>query len=484
MNKLLTVAAIAMLAAAVAPLSAQDPTRLYSAPPALPREALDRLRLTTAWTFTVPTDGRRDGLFSVQVAPRAGGQELLVQTRSGSVTSLDATTGRVLWTARLGAPYRVAQPVGYNRRSVFVINNIVLYALDRDNGSVQWQFELPSGAIAPPVADEDQVYLSLSNDRVKVYALPNIAQWEQQARKNKAAANTSAMEAARVLKGGNNLPAIGPLSSIHDAYRPVPSGPQPAESFSYVPDDTIEGPPVVGQQRIMLAAVGGGITGLARGAPRAAWELRARGRIRVPAGQYDDIAYVASTDFTLYAVDIDAGRVLWRLPSGGRPSDQPAVLDEDVYLAVDGSRLIRARRADAEESWQNDDAARFLAAGKHFVYGADRAGRLVVIDRARGTTLSTYDGTRDFVFPVQNELTDRLYLASNDGRIVCLHDRDSERPLVMKTVKERQPPRPGKPGAAEPPPGKPGAKEKEPPKDAGEGAKPKEPAGEGMEKKP
>src|SRR5207248_5536007 len=119
-------------------------------------------------------------------------------------------------------------------------------------------------------------------------------------------------------------------------------------------------------------------------------------------------------------------------------------LDEDVYVAIDRAGLYRVRRSNGAEVWRNDDAARFLSANKKFVYAADRHGRLLVLDRARGTTLSTYDGTRDFVFPVQNDLTDRLYLAAHNGLIICLHDRDAETPLAMKTVKVRAPlPAPG-----------------------------------------
>src|SRR5262249_55737096 len=105
MKKLLIVAAVLVMAA-VAPLSAQDARRLYSLPGAPPQDALDRLRLTTSWTYAVPTEGRRDGIYSVQVAPRGQGQELLIQTRSGGVTSLDAATGRLHWSTRVGTPYR------------------------------------------------------------------------------------------------------------------------------------------------------------------------------------------------------------------------------------------------------------------------------------------------------------------------------------------------------------------------------------------
>lgn len=474
MKKLLIVAAALVAAAVVAPLSAQDPTRLYSNPSLPPQEALDRLRLKTAWTATVPTDGRRDGLFSVQMVPRGTGHDFLIQTRSGAVTALDATTGQARWSTRVGTPYRVAEPVAYNRESVFVINNIILYALDRTTGRLQWQFELPSGAAAPPVADDEQVYISLTTGRFTTYALPNLAFYEKLAAAGRAtgtaSGGTSSLEASRARKG-IDVPAIGPLSGAREASRSLPSGPQPAERFNYPVEDRVELAPLLAQDRILLPGAGGQIMGMVKAAARPAWPtVRARGKIVVPPGQHDETAYVASTDYNVYAVSITGGRVFWRYASGGTLTDRPVALDEDVYVAVDRSGLVRLDRATGEETWRNGDSARFLAANAKFVYAADRHGRLLVLDRTRGTTLSTYDGTRDYVFPVQNDWTDRVYLAANNGLIVCLHDRAIEKPAVMKKVQERTP---------LPPPG--GGKPE--PKDMGDGAKPPD-KGAGMEKKP
>ena len=41
--------------------------------------------------------------------------------------------------------------------------------------------------------------------------------------------------------------------------------------------------------------------------------------------------------------------------------------------------------------------------------------------------------------PVSNELTDRIYLASNDGLLLCLHDRDYAKPVRVKNVQEKKP---------------------------------------------
>jgi hypothetical protein len=100
----------------------------------------------------------------------------------------------------------------------------------------------------------------------------------------------------------------------------------------------------------------------------------------------------------LTRLDRESGEALWRIPRG--------------------RNILSA----------NSEADRFLAANKKFVYATDTSGRLLVLDRKRGTRLSVLP-TTDFRFPVINQLSDRLYLASNDGTVLCLHDRDQLKPI-------------------------------------------------------
>ena len=87
------------------------------------------------------------------------------------------------------------------------------------------------------------------------------------------------------------------------------------------------------------------------------------------------------------------------------------------------------------------------------VNALDRRDRLLVIDAIRGSTLSTFDVSA-FSVPVTNEVNDRVYLASNSGFLLCLHDRQRVRPELL-----RKPPAAKKAVEAPPPP------EKEPMKD-------------------
>ena len=66
------------------------------------------------------------------------------------------------------------------------------------------------------------------------------------------------------------------------------------------------------------------------------------------------------------------------------------------------------------------------------MYALDSVGRFNVIDARRGTTLATLN-LSDWAIAIPNEWTDRIYLAANDGQILCLRHRDLAKPIVMKS---------------------------------------------------
>jgi hypothetical protein len=162
------------------------------------------------------------------------------------------------------------------------------------------------------------------------------------------------------------------------------------------------------------------------------------GPILAPPGRYEDTAYVGAKDSNVYAVNTDTGRVSWRFTAGTPIVRQPVATEKDVYVVAERLGLARVDRATGEPAWRlpfngvnyptNRAADRFLAANPKFVYASDPSGRLLVLDRATGTLLSSYPGTRDFTVALSNGVNDRVYLAAHNGLVMCLHDRDFPEP--------------------------------------------------------
>jgi outer membrane protein assembly factor BamB len=417
MKRLLAVGAMGLVGATLA-LAQVPRSTIYSRPDLPSEETLRRLNLKMAWSRDLPTLGRADGFASIQVA----GKDLLAQTRSGMVVRLDAETGVVRWRQRIGRPYRGGTALGFNARSVYAINATDLYSLSRETGEVRWKYRLPAGASAAPIADDRHVYLATAAGRIYAYLLPP-----------------------------TDVPAETKKDDGSEKEEDT-ENPQPVERWSVLTTVRLEFTPLQTLTHVMVLSPSGDIRlydkGL-RDVEAAAREesLAVRGRIDHPAGQFGEVAYIGTQEGTLYALDMESSRLVWRYTAGTPIARQPMAMEEDVFVSLKRLGLARISRVDVtdpvtrrsreagQEVWRNADADRFVASNPKFVYAMDFSGRMLVLDRKRGTKLSRLD-TRHYRFPVHNVTTDRIYLASHDGLVVCLHDRDYARPYNHRTQEE------------------------------------------------
>ncbi|HZY83782.1 MAG TPA: PQQ-binding-like beta-propeller repeat protein [Gemmataceae bacterium] len=451
MKRLAAAALTVVLTAGAA--AAQTPRwQIFSRPSPPPREALDRLNLKMAWRVFVPVGERRDGIATVQI----DGNDMFVQTRSGLIVRLDAETGVTYWRARVGNPFQVFRLLAINRRAVYAVNSTFVYALDRATGAVQWQYRVVGGLSASPVADDNLLFLSTPNGRLQAFYLPRP--------ETAVVATAIARERAGVAEPGagqrppdlyansRRMSASFGTGTVREASTPEEVGLQPIKVWDYVSGLRLEFAPL--QTRDYVLAVSP--TGAAVAVPKVPQEgvpigdsfrFAANGVLDALPGQFLDTAFIGSHDFNLYALNINTGRLDWRYTAGGPVSRRPVALNEDVYLTSEGNGMARLDRASGQPLWRvprgnrvlesNPEADRFLAANPKFVYAADASGRLLVLDRQRGHRLSSYD-THTFYVPITNQVTDRVYLAANNGLIVCLHDKEYATPYRQRRAEEEQ----------------------------------------------
>jgi hypothetical protein len=152
-------------------------------------------------------------------------------------------------------------------------------------------------------------------------------------------------------------------------------------------------------------------------------------------GQHRNMAFVGSDDYNLYAINMYSGRLSWRYVAGAPILRGASANDYDVFVTPERSGLRRVDRVSGREAWINRDTERFLAANQYYIYGLDRFGKMNVIDGRRGTTLATHD-LSDWAIAVPNEWTDRIYLAANDGQVLCMRHRENVKAVAMKTFEQ------------------------------------------------
>jgi outer membrane protein assembly factor BamB len=453
MNHSVRALAVFILTATTA--TAQDRSNLHTHPSVPDDATLQRFNLKLGWRAYIPMDGPRDRIFTVQNA----GDVLLVQTRSGLVSALEAETGHIRWQARFGRPYHVSVPVGFNDQEVLIVSDRTLYVLDRVTGELRWDFDMPTTPTTAAVADNSQWFLSVPGGVVSAYAIPRAnpdAKGGADAKNAKTGKKGEATEDSRKTTIGltssvgalasargqatSSLVSVGPLASVRQFSGSATSGVNPHVDWKDGSGLHIEIPPVQTKDTLFIAGRDGRIAALAKGLKREEHYNRqlADGAILAPPGQYGDVAYVAAQDSTLYAVNIPNGTVLWRFTAGTSIKHKPAVTDDDIFVTTSLDGLTRLHRKTGQVIWQNRAADRFLAMNAKVVYATDRSGRLLLLDRSHGTQRGSLD-TGNFVRPIANELTDRIYLAANDGLFVCMHDRDYPSPQQNRKVESPNP---------------------------------------------
>ncbi|MGL4551249.1 MAG: PQQ-binding-like beta-propeller repeat protein, partial [Gemmataceae bacterium] len=403
--------ALMLLAGAAAPAWGQPVlTRIYSHPEIPPADVLRRLDLQFAWASAVPMDGKHDRLTYTLI----DGNDLFVVSISGQVARINAETGLVIWRSRPSRSYTASPYLAVNLNSVYVIANATMFSLDRERGLVKWEYPIPGGLSAAPVVDGEQIYVPRSDSRLSAFTLPFVS-----------------------------LTADGTpgRSLIYSRFDPeAGASVRPTPRWEEMTDLELAYQPVLSTETVFAIAPSG------RGKaypkfPRSSgpsFRFEAGGKVSVPPGGYGSMALIGADSSNLYALDIDSGRLAWRFTAGTGITRRPIGLENDVYVTSDREGLARVNRATGEPLWRipvggglygaNNEADQFLAASGRFVYALDPAGRLVVLDRRRGVTLARMEKTA-YRVPIVNQVTDRLYLAANDGTIVCLHDREQVEPL-------------------------------------------------------
>ncbi|GIW82625.1 MAG: hypothetical protein KatS3mg105_4432 [Gemmatales bacterium] len=247
--------------------------------------------------------------------------------------------------------------------------------------------------------------------------------------------------------GGKVFESIGPLHDLMEPRKEAPPKPKPTLIWDYRANARLDRPPIVTADNLVIADSGGRFFITSKTETRVNAQFETDAPLSAPLAQYrslvtpegpnkkmviEEMVYVASRDYHLYALNVTRGEIVWRFTGGAPILQQPVVNDWEIYVVTEGAGLYRIDRKNGDILWRNREAQRFLSANKKFVYAADVQNNLLILSRESGAIRARYD-VRDFNVPVVNEATDRFFLAAHNGLLVCLHDREYSTPLIMKT---------------------------------------------------
>ena len=423
-----------------------DNLRIFSQPEIPSQEVLDRLNLKMMWRAFSPMEGKRDGYHDVQISEN----QIIAQTRSGTIVVFNSETGEVIWKTNFGKPYQVFYNLAFNDKFVFAVNENDLYALDRKNGSIAWQSSFGLSISAPPSVDKHHLFLSGSNGRIYCYALPLFKKNGQFSGYEKSDFFNRITNKAIVDVPDDN-PESNALAPAYGVGSTRSRGPQPKLIWEFQTRLILNYPLLVTEEIVSAVGIKGDLVALNIHSDLGHTTLEtnpgysADKAVIVPPSRYESIAYIGSMDACLHAFDLQAGKLLWRYTIGSTVHHRPFVTDNEIFVTGEKNGLVKLSRETGLPMWNINNGNRFtsaqeksdriIAANSKFLYTLDRSGKMVIIDRTNGAYLTTWD-VHDFVFPVVNRTNDRLFLAANNGLIICMRDRDFTKPMlhIKKTL--------------------------------------------------
>ena len=410
------------------------------------RSALERLGLERQWFSVIP-------LVETERLLRISRTQdfIFAQTSYARLHTLDAETGRLLWTASLGERSGFARGVAANSWAVFATNANMLFGLDRGTGRELWRLNLGTLPASTPACDDSRVMVGMNNGMIVAHRLKYLDQ-----------------------KGNEHIyDKPMPLWSYH-AGTAIRTRPLPAES---------------------LVAFGGGdskVWVVMADEPTVMFRLATGGPIGDGLGAYGTrTLLVPSADKVLYAVDLFLGNVFWSFPSGAPITQEPLVAGEDVYVINTAGDFSSLDPKTGAVRWTiPTQGGRLESVTPTKIYLRSYNLDMFVVDRATGRMVVDPSGShlrvglnlREYDLDIVNRFNDRLYFATRSGLILAIREIGLAQPRLLRDPKQP-------PFGYIPPEGLPLTPPTPPPAEAGataaegEAGADKEPAPEGDTKK-
>ena len=370
--RVLTAVAMAVICA-VTPAIAQ-----LKGDPALPtHQQLSRLGLERAWWAQSILNPHRDKVRHVSIDE----DMVYVQATSGVTTAFDAETGQQLWAIQLGRFDQPSFPAISNEDLALIIVGSTMYGIEKRTGKTSWTLILPGQPSTGPAVDEKNVYFGALDGMLYAYS----------------------------------------LRKIHKLYedRLLPKWSMDAQIWTYKAGKEITSPPITTGRVVNFASRDGSLYSVTAAARKLVYQLETDKAIVAPLSRLDNTMFMASEDNTLFALNLFNGRVEWEFTSGLPIRKTPWALVNDLYVVPDRGGMYSLNPATGERRWWKPELSNFIAMSGQSVAASDEEGNLVMVTRDKGETIGSLS-LRRFNVRTGNDRTDRIYMATESGLVICL----------------------------------------------------------------
>jgi outer membrane protein assembly factor BamB len=420
----------------------------------IPQEELERHGLERAWFTQITAHGALATVEHVAL----DGELLLVQTRNGVLDAIEADSGRIRWSQRLGEPLHPSLAPSGNSNFVATINGRTAYVMNRFTGDVLWSRKFDGVPGAGPVLGESQLFIPMTNGSVLAFPVSAEEKREDdplapiiELVEEKELTETEKVEIERkrqnrlaIAKGFGEHLVCQSFGRIH--VQPVST--TKGEGRELVAWQTDRGSVYLGRlrlgelKRFLIVAQ---IAVRSEVAARMSWVPNVLGE--------DGLILFGTADGVVWAVSDRTGESVWHFPTNQPISEQVVAVGDAVFAPTDLGGMVCLEVSTGKQRWWTSGLAQFVAASKDRVYAVDLTRRVVVLDISTGRRISAFDASR--FDKAVNPHTDRIFLTTSGGMVQCIHEIGLTEPLRHVQRPEEKPseemPPPGEEQPAETP---------------------------------
>lgn len=344
---------------------------------------LSRYGLERAWWSQATINPKRDKVKHMVLDE----ENVYLQGTGGSVTAFDAESGKRLWSVQLGNRDEPIFAGVSNEKHFLAISGMTLYCIERFSGRVLWELTLPAMPSVGVSVDDQHIYIGTLDGSIYSYE----------------------------------------LKKIDELYRKrmLPNWSFEALRWRYRTSKEITTTAYSTGRLVNFASRDGSLYAVGALERNLTWQFETSAPITAPLAATNDSLILASEDYFVYCLNRDNGSVRWEFASGSPIRKAPVVIEQDLYIMPDRGGVFNLVLRTGDEKWERPGITDLLGASRSRLFCSDVTGNIVLLQRSTGRPLGTLP-LRPFSVRLQNDRTDRLFLATPSGLVMCLREQGSE----------------------------------------------------------
>ncbi len=298
------------------------------------------------------------------------------------VHAIDAETGTTRWAEVIGNRDHPTECPAASEPYIAILNGSDLYLLKRKTGEIIWKRRVKGVPGAGAAITKDYVVVPMISGNVELYTIKETRTLPETYKSN-----------------GRTL--VQPITTAEVVAWPTDRG------FLYAARASKKG---------------------------LRYRLEAKDAIVCQASYFaPNYIFVASIDGYVYCLHEMSGSETWLFSTGEAISNTPVPVGENLYVVTDKGSLFCIELQTGQSKWISSGFKSFIAASQDRVYCLGDSGRLIIVDAKTGGRIGSL-ATQLLELFYTNLQTDRIYLGTKTGLLMCLRETNRVWPLVHAGV--------------------------------------------------